>query len=655
MPSVTSSFNGLYSPTLMGKNLRRFWPLWGLYGLGLFFVLPAQLLSNLYSYWVDVGLGYGVSYTLGSELLPAIQAAPATGAIYGLVCAMALFYYLMDHRATQMLHALPIRREGLFLTNWLSGLLFILVPNLAIALICLLCAGAAGAMGLALREHFVWYLLLWLGAQTVIPMFFFCFALCCAMFTGNLQALPVFYGILNFLVLGVFVLVAEGLLPNLLAGYAGSVPDWCRWFTPLFHLQSLVGTWRGYGILEAICYSLVVGCAFTLIALGVYRLRQLERAGDLVTVGWVRPVFQYGFALCVGLTGGIFVWGQFFRNGTSWSLMALVVAFAVLGAFAGRMLLKKTLRVFADGWKGVAVMAAALALLLVGIRADFFGYQHWVPKPETVESVDLYSVRSYPRDGGTYNDCTITDARLIEQVSALHTGLVDHLDRVAPDSAYMFSPMVQAAWDFETQGITGLGLRYTLKNGETVTRWYDSVPIYQSELEQAGTYARALEELLNEPELIRDAYLDDHDPARLEAVDGWLENLRPALTAPEETAPEETAQTEFAPTLVQADRDVGSVLTPDQARQVWAAVREDLEAGRIGRRYLLDNAQRREKCYYTDIYLSLAYTVEREDGSRHSGTITTSFTIQTTSTSTLKALEELGYRDRLARRADDMG
>lgn len=512
MPSVTSSFNGLYSPTLLKKNIKRFWPLWGIYTLGLFFLLPAPILSDIYRHMEGWNVG-----AVGSGLWSAITSAPLVGAVY-----------------------------------------------------------------------------------------------------------------------------------------AGSVPEWCEWFTPFFHLWILLGHGTGYGVLEAVCYCLVAGCAFTLIALGVYRLRQLERAGDLVTVAWVRPVFQYGFAICVGLAAGILVWEQFFYSTSSWVLMALVILFAVLGAFGGRMLLKKTLRVFADGWRGVAVMAATLALLLVAVRVDFFGYQRWVPQSDQVERVYLSGVDSYPNDSGSHLNQDITDPELIRQVTQVHAGLVADLSRVSPDA-----PAVRSIWEQDEQGIqTGgsawLDLNYTMKNGETVTRRYHNVPIYQSELEQAGTYARQLEDLINTPELILAAYLHGQDPAGLEAVDGWLENLRATpveAAAPESTVTIEVDSESYALVDTAAPgQESTPVLTADQARLLWAAVREDLEAGRIGRRYLLDNAQRRENCYYSDVYLTLAYTETDDDGRRHTGTLTVSVTIQTTSTSTLKVLEELGYRERLSLR-----
>ena len=46
----------------------------------------------------------------------------------GLVCAMAVFSYLYSSRSACMMHALPLRREALFLTQYLAGLSFLLLP-----------------------------------------------------------------------------------------------------------------------------------------------------------------------------------------------------------------------------------------------------------------------------------------------------------------------------------------------------------------------------------------------------------------------------------------------------------------------------------------------------------------------------------------------
>ena len=89
--------------------------------------------------------------------------------IFGLLAAMAVFSYLDDSRSACMMHALPLRREALFFTNYLSGLSFLLLPNAAIFGLTL--AGEAVGNCLDLKA-----LAIWLLVQSASCLFFYSFA-----------------------------------------------------------------------------------------------------------------------------------------------------------------------------------------------------------------------------------------------------------------------------------------------------------------------------------------------------------------------------------------------------------------------------------------------------------------------------------------------
>lgn len=646
MPSATSSFEGRgwFNAALFRKNMTRFWPIWAVYATVLFFTLPMEII-------LAAGRGYVRADLLDqveSHVYGAISNTVFVGVIFGLMAGMALFSYLMNNRSTGMLHALPIRREGLFLTNWLSGLAFFLAPDLAIALITLCAQAVAGA---AMPGLVAW----WFLAQTAVSMFFFCLAVFCAMFTGHILALPAFYGIVNILAFGIGTLM-DTALATLLIGFSGSrfsSSVLVRWFTPPYQLVHLLEYTTYYGDSSAnavrgfdngtpaaaIAYCVVVGAVLTALALEVYRRRQLERAGDLVTVGWVRPVFQYGLGVCGGMALGTVLYMNFFDRFGTWAFIFLTAVCAVIFAFAGRMLLKKTLRVFADGWKGCAVLAVCLLVLLGGARLDLFGYQKWTPRADQVVTVNLRGAYSVPDDGGRYADYEITDPEAVAQVVAIHAGLVERLDAMEREEA--------AHWDanerydiegYQIKTVNTLRLSYLLADGRLVERLYNYVPITAEALTDPNSYASRLQALINRPEMVKSAYLgrwslkEAMDAGAAEAVGGYLNN----------TDGEGRYQ----------END----LTAAQARTLWAAFQEDLEAGRIGRRYLLDDRDREANCYYTDITLSLAWPTVEQDGARGTASTDVTFTIQTTSTSTLKALEELGLRDRLlARRTESSG
>ena len=624
----SEKIKGWFSPALMKKSLTRFWPIWGVYTAIWFFLLPMEILVNG---WRSMS-----SFLLNTVMVVAIP----LGAFFGLVTAMALFSYLMTARATQMFHALPIRREGLFITNWVTGLSFFLLPNLVILVLSLMACGIMGIKGGA-------DLLLWFNLATAAPMFFFCFAMMCAMFTGNILALPVFYGILNVLVLGVCALLDEA-GEVLLYNYYGSTlasSDLARWCTPAYQTIYLLVDGRGLvNATAAVCgYCVVLGAAATVIALLVYRERALERAGDLVTVGWVWPVFQWGFGTCIGLLLGLGIYTNFFRELGPGGYIGSVAVCAVIGAFAGRMLLKKTLRVFADGWKSCMALGLCVVLIMTGVMVDLFGFQRWSPNPAKVESVYLSGVHALPRDDAAYRSAEITDPALIEQVVDMQKALNAKLPmlkeskRTGVDDRYDDggNELATAGW---------ATLNYTMTDGREVSRRYSPIPISIDDLEDPGTYTYKLNALMNDPRVEALCYgiAWEEEPTALRSTGGWVswvaygdERLEPTVL------------------VVEAEKAAGVAtwsdytLEADEAAKLWEAFREDLEAGRV-KRYLLDSAEAKDNCYDNKITLSLAWSAVDNKGNRYTQSRDLSFTIQKSQTAVMATLEEMGLKDRLS-------
>ena len=73
--------------------------------------------------------------------------------VFGILSAMAVFSYLYNSRSVGLFHALPVRREGLFLTNYLSGLSFMLLPSLVVFFCTLLAELAKGCLNIRGAVH----------------------------------------------------------------------------------------------------------------------------------------------------------------------------------------------------------------------------------------------------------------------------------------------------------------------------------------------------------------------------------------------------------------------------------------------------------------------------------------------------------------------
>ncbi len=102
----------------------RFSPLWIVYSAAWFVAMPLLLGMQLSSDWPPKL--NDVIQILGAFMT---SAGPVVACLYGVAVAMAVFSYLYSARSVSLMHSLPIRRSGLFLTNYISGLLFSWYPT----------------------------------------------------------------------------------------------------------------------------------------------------------------------------------------------------------------------------------------------------------------------------------------------------------------------------------------------------------------------------------------------------------------------------------------------------------------------------------------------------------------------------------------------
>lgn len=122
MKSKTSFFN----KTVFKKNLTRFAPVMAVYTLCL-------ILGMMMLYQNNEEMGR--TFWFASRMGECIQIMGLVNLFFAPLCAMLLFGDLYNSRMCNALHAMPMRRETLFLTNVVSGLLFSMIPTAVMALL----------------------------------------------------------------------------------------------------------------------------------------------------------------------------------------------------------------------------------------------------------------------------------------------------------------------------------------------------------------------------------------------------------------------------------------------------------------------------------------------------------------------------------------
>ena len=565
MRSVTSYFNR----DLLRGALLRTWPLWAAYTLIWLFLLPVTLFIHL----SDRHIVYSRP-TLSYELLnTGLPTGVMMAAVFGIFFAMAMFAYLTNPRATNGMHAMPIRREGLFLTHYLAGLFCQVVTLLvSFALAALVTAafgvfdGYAVGMGLLLC--------------VLLVLFFYSFGVLCMVCVGQILAGAVFYGILNFLFVGMEALL-RSFAGNFLYGYDGrsSAFSTAPLSPPVEIASSLSVSYVYDGIdpigvrvfhLGTFAAYAAAGLVLAALALLLYRKRRSEMTGNTVAIGWLRPVFKYGVALCSAFSlGQLLSYFVFELTDSTYTAGALIGTIAcmifagLIGYYAAEMLLKKSFRVFKTSWKGALATSAVLILIGLSFPLDLTGYQSRVPEQSDIVSatVDLYG-------GNVSGSFNLSGQESIALLRDAHCAVItDKARQTEYNRRYV---------PFNGDTCT-LRITYELADGTELFRSYD-LSIDEALLSDPSSPESALTKLANCTEITRARVLGGWVPDHLEELritGGYLNcsYYSDGKYSHNEEAELNAAQANSAFTALMQDCDAGSIESAD----LFAAEEDDCE------------------------------------------------------------------------------
>ena len=501
MKSDRLSFN-----TAIAKDtLRRCWPLWAAYLVYLIITLPVSILSYIrMNTWVsDTAWLIG---DLNSRVMNLGITQAKAAILIGMLTVMVLYGYLYNSRGNTLMNSLPVRRENLFLTLYLTGL----IPMLVCQLVTMLLTSAlTKGSGIAMQSYWIWLVCAALGL-----LFFYGFSCFCAMLTGNMIVLPAVYAVLNFTAFALESSVSE-CVSNLVYGMVGYRSRF-MFLSPFVYMDQKIMTLTEpdysvtfSGLPALIAYALA-GVVFAVLAMLLYRKRRMESVSDLVAIPLLKPIFRVCMAVGTAFVCGALLFNTFFSqivfgSAAAWLMGGLLILGAVLGWIAAELLIRRSVRIFPMPWKGLAAVCVCCLLTVVIAEADLTGYERRIPDPEKVERVSM-----------NYDSGSFREMENIKAVEALHQDLIDKKtlydggDAEYKNASKRWLGSALPDTTAESGGIVSkddiyqyyLPIVYELKDGSTLERTYN-IRFYPEEVDDPDTTIGSLIAVLNSPEGIQ--------------------------------------------------------------------------------------------------------------------------------------------------------
>ncbi|MCR5387860.1 MAG: hypothetical protein K6E56_01295 [Lachnospiraceae bacterium] len=406
-------------------------------------------------------------------------------------------------RKGNMFHAFPVTRLELFVTGLLSGFLVLAFPIVVTSIVNIMVLTSFSAPAVCMSAA-----LKWMVYELFVSYIGFSMAVFCCFITGHALGAAVYYYVFSLLyvvckalIYGVIGLLSYGIS----IGYGLEGNDMC-----LSPLAMLFGSRMGLRIdfeTDLVrSYSVPVGIHiegkgfiaaylifFTILfflSYIIYKKRHVEMAGDVLTIGWMKPIYRW---IITGVTGfglGLFfftIFSEYSRKPNIAAYFATTLAFGIVGFIISEMILEKKFRIFTKK-RMIECLAAAICLLAVLLCIRFDVTQTGKKVPATDEVASITVDYNYPM----YFD----SAEEIDVIRNIHQTIIDRR------SDYEFIEY-NGYYDSDgnrTYAYSSVSIDYELKNGKHLSRYY-AIPDYSEDVYKNGTEPAAiLSKLSNEAE-----------------------------------------------------------------------------------------------------------------------------------------------------------
>lgn len=522
----------LYSKLIREDLKRRLWAA-ALISLGCFFFFPvaaAFMAGEIQDYvtykkgleayaghmmqWLSFGNGFMAFCILAASL----------------ICGLSSFSYLNSRNKVDFYHSIPVRREKLYVVNFLNGILILAVPYMVCAL-----AAAVIAVSNDVDGAKLWPVVFdGIGLNLIYFVLNYTVVVIASMLTGHLVIALLGSGVFAFLV---------PIITGILSGYYN-----CFFVTYVDHDEMLLNRllhvspvteyiirigsyYENEPVWGAALAALLAACVLAAAGCFLYRKRPSEAAGKAMAFGVSRVIIRIPIVITSALGLGIFFWEM--RRSLSWAVFGLVCGAVISHCVIEIIYHFDFKKLFAHKLQLLGCILVSMAVLFV-FRFDLTGYDRYLPsagdvKEAAIVMTPLHNWTSYgnvvEQENGSYgwkwknqydyvyehmhyedvDNLMYLAAAGAEQTDKLRKIWLEPMQRHA-DEEEEDVLQEQEVLDFDTPEPNlqmQYTIRYTLSSGRHVYRVYQAVPLkdIQPQVEkmyQNESYLKGVYPLMNE-------------------------------------------------------------------------------------------------------------------------------------------------------------
>ena len=388
--------------------------------------------------------------------------------ILAFLLAMSGFWYLYSGVKTDFYHSLPIKREKLFLSRYISGILIFIVPYYISVILgygagSMKGAGASGILSLC-AKGFV--------TNVVLFLLFYNLAVLGVLLTGNLFTGVLAYG--AFLSYGVLLDSATKLTK---LNFFTTCIDYARKgalfdgsfsiLSPLYAMNEILS--KNKVAMKNVGTVFFISLLILIVCILVYKIRPTESYHKAIAFRKLQPVIKVAVVLPLSAMAGILL-SEIAGQNFIWyvgGILASALLLSVAIEFLYHLDIKECIRPKIS----TGVILAALISMIVVLKLDLVGFDTYLPKESKLKTMSIYidELNGYYEYPGEYsissgNSGSFLDLAKIEEF--------DDVYQLAKKGVELQKKRDDVGSYTTESGMLSFSVRYELKNGKVVYRGY---------------------------------------------------------------------------------------------------------------------------------------------------------------------------------------